>query len=58
VIWDDNPSLDSPLQVALAQATLGTGRAERGFELGLALSIRGLADMLVADTGRVPAGTV
>ena len=57
VIWDDNPALDSPLQAALTRSTLGADRAEQGFELGLALTIRGLAERLAADTGRVPAGS-
>jgi AcrR family transcriptional regulator len=56
VIWDDNPSLDSPLQTALAGATLGTDRAEKGFEFGLALTLRGLAELLADDGARVGAG--
>jgi len=44
VIWEDNPTLDSPMQTALGRATLGSDRAEKGFELGLSLTIRGLAE--------------
>ena len=45
VIWEDNPTLDSPMQTALGRATLGSDRAEKGFELGLSLTIRGLAEL-------------
>lgn len=54
VIWQDNPALDSPLQTALGSATLGSDRAEKGFELGLSLTVRGLAELL--DREREPAG--
>lgn len=53
VIWDDSPALDSPLQIALGRATLGPDRAEKGFELGLSLTIRGLAELLEGDRGQV-----
>ncbi|WP_395726936.1 TetR/AcrR family transcriptional regulator [Nakamurella sp.] len=49
VIWEESPGLDSPLQTALGRATLGPDRAEKGFELGLSLTIRGLAEMLEAQ---------
>lgn len=51
VIWQDNPALDSPLQTALGRATLGPDRAERGFELGLSLTIRGLAELQAGESG-------
>ena len=52
VIWEDNPALDSPLQTALASTTLGPDRAEQGFELALALTVRGLADLRERPAGR------
>ncbi|HEY5882843.1 MAG TPA: TetR/AcrR family transcriptional regulator C-terminal domain-containing protein [Nakamurella sp.] len=54
VIWEDSPALDSPLQAALARATLGADRAEQGFEMGLNLTIRGLAEMLERDRVSTP----
>ena len=53
VIWDDNPAIDSPMQTALGRATLGADRAERGFELGLALTLRGLAELLADQPAEV-----
>lgn len=51
VIWQDDPAIESPLQTALGRATLGPDRAERGFELGLSLTIRGLAELLDGQSG-------
>lgn len=46
VIWAGSPDGGSPLQAALDGTELGDDRAERGFELGLSLILRGLADLL------------
>ncbi len=51
VIWQDNPALDSPMQTALERATLGPDRAEKGFELALSLTLRGLAELLETQRG-------
>lgn len=51
VIWQNDPALDSPLRTALGRGTLSLDRAEKGFELGLSLTLRGLAELRARESG-------